>query len=272
MPSTDGNVREFYEHAGWHRSPSGKYLDTELFGVHHNSAAKVKAYRRRLERIRKCYRNTVPGLLEIGCGGLPATWLSPAGGVHLCVDFARRALEEARSVLGDRAHYVMADARALPFPDNTFGAVYAAHVLYHIENEYEQGLAFREIARVLRPGGDAVCIYANPFPILFPITAAKQLIKRIPWLWRLAIRMRPKRVLQYHPYSIAWLKRVCPPYVRIRVLSYAIPGSGLRPLLGSGPLSSVIVRLFSAVEDTIPSLAAYMSSYIIVHIRKQPVG
>ena len=272
MTPKEGDVRKFYEDRGWERTESGKYLDTELFGVQRDSPAKVAAHRRRMERVRACYRAKGQAFLEIGCGANPATDLSGGTAVHTCVDLARSALRETRRQLGRRGQYVVADAAALPFPDESFSAVYSAHMLYHIEDPVRQGMAFREIARVLCAPGDAVCIYANPFPLLSPITAAKQLVKRIPWLWRLALRIRPKRVLQYHPCSIRWIRRVCPDYVRTRVLAHSIPSNRFGRALGDGPVSSLIVRLLSTIESAAPSPAAHVSSYIIVHIRKARPG
>ena len=47
---------------------------------------------------------------------------------------------------------IIADVRALPFADDTVDAIYAGHVLEHIE--YEQNhLALTELWRVLAPGG-----------------------------------------------------------------------------------------------------------------------
>jgi predicted SAM-dependent methyltransferase len=47
---------------------------------------------------------------------------------------------------------VVADIRDLPFPDGSAEAVYAGHVLEHIEY-HEVGAALTEIRRVLQPGG-----------------------------------------------------------------------------------------------------------------------
>jgi len=59
-------------------------------------------------------------------------------------------IESARSVLGERAEYVVADVEELPFPDESFDIVMAHHMLYHVSNRSQ---AFAEIRRVLVPGG-----------------------------------------------------------------------------------------------------------------------
>jgi SAM-dependent methyltransferase len=53
----------------------------------------------------------------------------------------------------DRVDGNVADASALPFPNATFDAVVASHMLYHLPRPSD-GVA--EVARVLRPGGVAI--------------------------------------------------------------------------------------------------------------------
>ena len=59
-------------------------------------------------------------------------------------------LDSARTVLGDRAAYVIADVQELPFEDASFDVVLANHMLYHVA---DRPRAFAEIRRVLVPGG-----------------------------------------------------------------------------------------------------------------------
>ncbi len=69
-------------------------------------------------------------------------------------DFARPMLERAvakSALVGSEARFLAADALALPFPDARFDLVATAFGFRNLAN-YERGL--REIARVLRPGGE----------------------------------------------------------------------------------------------------------------------
>jgi ubiquinone/menaquinone biosynthesis C-methylase UbiE len=93
-------------------------------------------------------------LLEAGCG--PALlWrrnlerIDPTWELTL-TDFSPGMLEAARSVLGDRAGYAVADVQELPFEDASFDVVLANHMLYHVP---DRPRAFAEVARVLVPGG-----------------------------------------------------------------------------------------------------------------------
>lgn len=103
-------------------------------------------------------------ILELGCGDgslwqrnldrLPADWRLTLS------DYSEGMLQDAQSTLADveRAipfQYAKVDARAIPYPDASFDAVLANHMLYHVNN---RGDALKEIYRVLKPGGR---IYAS---------------------------------------------------------------------------------------------------------------
>ena len=96
-------------------------------------------------------------VLEVGPG--PGFWLEHAArsvapdGRAAGVDLQPEMLAAARRRLdasGLAAELVEGDARALPFDDASFDAVYMALVLGEVP---EQEKAVREAARVLRPGG-----------------------------------------------------------------------------------------------------------------------
>jgi SAM-dependent methyltransferase len=96
-------------------------------------------------------------VLELGCG--PAhLWKTnrdriPAGWVITLSDFSAGMLEQAKQNLGERAasfRFEIVDAQAIPFEANTFDAVIANHMLYHVPDRSQ---ALAEMRRVLKPGG-----------------------------------------------------------------------------------------------------------------------
>lgn len=93
-------------------------------------------------------------VLEVGCGD-GNIWLEnldriPPGWRLTLTDFSPGMVDAARAAVGDRAEYAVADVQDLPFPDESFDAVIANHMLFHVENRPR---ALAEIARVLRPAG-----------------------------------------------------------------------------------------------------------------------
>ncbi len=100
-------------------------------------------------------------LLEVGCGPgylwrSNADQLSPDWRITL-TDLSTGMVGEARERMSDFDifSYACTDVLSLPFPDNTFGAVLAMHMLYHVP---DRPTALREIKRVLKPGGS---LYAS---------------------------------------------------------------------------------------------------------------
>jgi SAM-dependent methyltransferase len=86
--------------------------------------------------------------LDLGCGDGARTLANlPPASVGL--DVSRRQCELAR----DAGHRVVqGEMTRLPFADDAFDAVTAYHSVFHVPRA-EHGAVYREVARVLRPGG-----------------------------------------------------------------------------------------------------------------------
>ncbi len=96
-------------------------------------------------------------VLELGCGpGM--LWREnreriPPGWDVTLSDFSAGMLAEARRNLSDAGRpfsFAQVDAQHIPYPDDSFDAVIANHMLYHVP---DRARAFGEIRRVLRRGG-----------------------------------------------------------------------------------------------------------------------
>ncbi|MDT3397721.1 methyltransferase domain-containing protein [Streptomyces sp. B1866] len=97
-------------------------------------------------------------VLDVGCGsGKPAVQLARSTsaaevvGVTISTVQVERATALARRAgVADRVRFECADAMSLPFPDESFDAVWALECMHHMPS---QAQVLGEIARVLRPGG-----------------------------------------------------------------------------------------------------------------------
>jgi SAM-dependent methyltransferase len=96
-------------------------------------------------------------VLEVGCG-TGNLWRDNAGQLPArlaltLTDLSPGMLAQARARLADLAPapaFEVADVQSLPFPEASFDAAIASHMLYHVP---DRAKAFAEIRRVLRPTG-----------------------------------------------------------------------------------------------------------------------
>ncbi len=105
-------------------------------------------------------------VLEVGCGAAQSSrWLAARGVDAVGVDIAVNQLEHARRSVPP-ADVVAATATALPFPDVTFDAAFAAYGAIQFVADLPRLLA--EVRRVLRPGGRWVFSVTHPVRWAFP--------------------------------------------------------------------------------------------------------
>ena len=109
-------------------------------------------------------------VLDVGCGrGLmligaarrlttgKATGIDAWQKEDLSGNSPESALENARREgVADRVEVKTADMRRLPFADNSFDVVVSRAAIHNLYQPDERAQAIREIARVLKPGGQAV--------------------------------------------------------------------------------------------------------------------
>lgn len=128
-----------------------------------SGAARIEpALRAPYERLERWTRENAPGrvLLDYCCGhGIHSIPAAKSGGrvvgLDLYPDVVAIARERAaRNGVAGRVALVVGDAVRLPFDDATFDHAIAVDVLSYVD----PGVAFSELARVLRPEGSAVVI------------------------------------------------------------------------------------------------------------------
>lgn len=103
--------------------------------------------------------------LDVCCGTGDISFLiAESGAEHVTgLDFSGNMLEQARKRQSNhrdpgaarRIEFVQGDALALPFPDSSFDVI---TVSFGVRNVEDVPLAFREFARVGRPGARIVCL------------------------------------------------------------------------------------------------------------------
>jgi ubiquinone/menaquinone biosynthesis C-methylase UbiE len=104
-------------------------------------------------------------VLEVGCGAAQcARWLLGQGARAVVgLDLSHRQLQHARRIdaaMGVAVPTLCATATSLPFADESFDAAFSAFGA--LQFVYDAGLAVREVARVLAPGGTFAFSVTHP--------------------------------------------------------------------------------------------------------------
>lgn len=116
-------------------------------------------------------------VLEVGCGGGPATILFARAGARVtAVDLTEAAVAMTRRhTEGMGVAVERMDAERMSFPDASFDHVFAWGVLHHSEHSEA---AFAEVARVLRPSGTALVMVYNRASLRYWLKGAIWLLLR----------------------------------------------------------------------------------------------
>ncbi len=115
-------------------------------------------------------------ILEIGCGtGIYTRFLVNDFEHVIATDLDGSMCSQAQTLI-PKAKVLVADACKLPFHDASFDGVFGVSILHHVP---DRALAFREVFRVLKPGGWFAFCEPNKYN---PLTLAVQIHFREPAL------------------------------------------------------------------------------------------
>lgn len=161
VAANDGNrsTRAFYDEGGWAKDADGLYEDTKRFVD--TRPTSLRFTRACMSRLQKHFNKGGQYLLDAGSGPIAHKELQGYGdkfAKRVCLDLSIPALREARRKLGDRGIYLQGDLTNLPIQSDVIDAVMSFHVIYQLPPDL-QAAAFRELWRVLKPGGVAVIVY-----------------------------------------------------------------------------------------------------------------
>ena len=130
-------------------------------------------------------------VLEVGCGAAACgRWLAANGADAVSFDISAGMLRHAQAgneATGLHPRLVRASADQLPFADESFDA--ACSAFGGVPFVADAGAVFKEVARVLRPGGPWVFSVTHPMRWIFPddpgplgLTVVQSYFDRTPYL------------------------------------------------------------------------------------------
>ena len=264
-------TREFYDRTGWRRQ-DGVLVDTALFSAPAPGPILQSMVQHREQIIRELIGGPGLNLVECGCGGTPAVFLADLCRSFTAADFSATGLAEAALALkstGVPFRTVEADMTHLPFGDGEFDAAYSAHAIYHIDSADGQAAALSEIMRIVRPGGRAVFVLANPFPLLFPLRLMRRVLATIPVIGGLLNRVRAKAPIPYLPMPLGWLKERLRGWGSVQIRGHALPSVWFdREVREDTTVKRWVWRGLQWIEINHPAAAARLGCFVTVLVER----
>src|SRR5262249_58211203 len=88
--------------------------------------------------------------------------LSTRGGCVIGMDVSSERTRQAQKHCDEKPlYYIAADARALPFTNNSFAFIISPSTLDHFPDSSDLGRSLQELARILVPGGRLIITLDN---------------------------------------------------------------------------------------------------------------
>ena len=176
----------------------------EVFDQIAESWYRVRHWSRFKEELEELAQRWQSGsLLNVGCAHgpdfLPFRQSFELFGVDLSSAMLERAIKYSQK-FGFHAHLIAADACYLPFPDDTFNWAIGVATYHHVQGPKKREEAFRELRRVLKPGGEAFLTVWNHGQPRFWFKSKEQ---KVPWKLKSEILYR-----YYYLFSYSELKKV----------------------------------------------------------------
>ena len=162
--NTKQQVREFYDQVGWSQVGEGLYQNARYEDLRPVSRDYIHRCHLRVNRY-----IAARGDLLLDAGSGPVQWpeyltYSEGYRFRVCLDLSITALKEARTRLGAKGLYVVADIANLPFTPDVFDGIVSLHTIHHLPMT-EHRRAYLELRRVLKPGNSMAIVngWDNPF-------------------------------------------------------------------------------------------------------------
>jgi SAM-dependent methyltransferase len=263
-------TRDFYNRVGWRRH-NGTLVGTLMFGWMDGPIHETLDSQRK-ERVLQVAGGPGLRLAELGCGGTLAIFLAERCKKFVAVDFSSTGLCETAAALtrtNVAFETIEADITDLSFEDGAFDVMYSAHAIYHIDTAGGQAAALREAMRIVRPGGRAIFVLGNPFPLLFPYRLLRRVFAMTPGLNTVLNRLRAAPPLPYLPMPLWWIKGQLERWGDVKMTGHAVPSVGFdRRVSEHTIIGQVAWRVIQWLETHHSDRAAWLGCYVLIVVSK----
>ena len=266
--SHESATGEFYEKEGWKRDADGLFGDTRAFV---DTREVPFAFTRKcIRRLNSHFRRGGRYLLDAGSGPIAHDEYLSFGDQferRVCVDLSAEALKVANSKLGARGVYLQADLTSLPIQTGSIDAVTCNHVIYQIPED-QQAAVFKELWRVLKPGGIAVIIYWwHDTPLQWRLERLARILARRDSSNEKA-KSPAASTLNHSPRSLQWFETQDWPF-RYEIESFrVISNSFMRSYVSNDWAGKLFLEGVYALQQIAPSYCGRNGQMPVIIVRK----
>jgi SAM-dependent methyltransferase len=264
-PDAARDVRDYYGAKGWEADENGLFDDTRVFVD--TREVPLEYTHRCIARLNKYFRQGGRHLVDAGSGPIAhEAYLqySEAFESRVCLDFSFPALRQAKLKLGQKAVCLQGDLTNIPIRTGSVDAVTCNHVIYHIPLE-SQAAVFRELWRILKPGGVAVAVYAWKRA---PIAGGLRRLAKLLMGNSRPAATAPEVNLFFAAHTLEWFLSQNWPF-RYRIDTFRIVDNDfMRSYIGDGWLGRVVLRGFYALQVLLPGFCGKYGAYPAIVIYK----
>jgi ubiquinone/menaquinone biosynthesis C-methylase UbiE len=183
-------VRQFYDQVGWQQISEGVYQNARYEDL--RPVARDYIHRCHL-RVNRHLKPAGKYLLDAGSGPIQyPEYLTYSQGYQyrVCLDISSVAMQEARTRIGEKGLFVVADVANLPFRKDVFDGIVSLHTLHHLQSG-DQKKAYFELYRTLKPNSSMVVVNGwTDSPMMNRLQPLVRLMKNLSrWYARRRIRL-----------------------------------------------------------------------------------
>ncbi len=258
------NVREYYDAKGWEVDDKGLFDDTRIFVD--TREVPLEYTHKCIRRLNKYFRGGGRHLVDAGSGPIAHEeylQYSDHFGHRVCVDFSFPALRQAKLKLGDKGICLQGDLTNIPIKTGSVDAVTCNHVIYHIPAE-SQAEVFRELWRILRPGGVAVAVYSWKRA---PIAGALRRVSRLFMGDGRPVAAAPFNIF-FAAHTLEWFRSQQWPF-RYKIDTFRIVDNDfMKRYIGNGWFGRAVLRGFYGLQVAFPGFCGKYGAYPAIVIYK----
>jgi ubiquinone/menaquinone biosynthesis C-methylase UbiE len=183
-----------------------------------------------------------------------------------CVDLSEKALDAARSRIGDHGVFLHGSFFDIDVDDNFFDCAVSLHTIYHMDRDRQEE-AVRKLLRVTKVGKPVIVVYSNPFTVIDGFGIPRK-IRRTIGRWVRPSR-KSERGVYFHAHPLGWWDRFSE-VADVRILPWrAFAAHHQKRFFPDSPFGERMLDRLFRLEDRFPGLFVRLFQYPMIVLVKR---